>query len=142
MEGELLAEPLINGVMDAFRNAGYNPEFVQNMASTRDLNIYARGMRFSIKPGTCFYSLHMDAELAMGYKKSRNTFNNVCDNLHDVIIESAKKSNVNLLNPRDLDFTYTDTAKSFSILESKGAGEIKDPVAIVVRDWFRRKNSS
>ncbi|HHP5656965.1 MULTISPECIES: hypothetical protein [Klebsiella pneumoniae complex] len=142
MEGELLAEPLINGVMDAFKNAGYNPEFVQNMASTRDLYIYARGMRFSIKPDTCFYSLHMDAELAMGYKKSRNIFNNVCDNLHDVIIESAKKSNVNLLNPRDLDFTYTDTAKSFSILESKGAGEIKDPVAIVVRDWFRRKNSS
>ncbi|MCI1032475.1 hypothetical protein [Raoultella terrigena] len=140
LKGELLAEPLINGVMDSFRNAGYEPYFTQNLAAGKDMSVYAKGMRFSILPGSCFYSLHMDAELAINYKKNRNVFNGVCDNLLEVIVESAKKSDAKILNPRDLDFTYTDSTKSFSILGSKCAEEIKDPVAMVVRDWYRRKN--
>lgn len=139
-EGDLFADPLINGVMDSFRSAGYEPQFTQNLAAGNDMSVYARGMRFSILPGCGFYSLHMDAELAINYKKNRNVFNSVCDNLLEVIIESAKKSNAKILNPRDLDFTYTDSAKSFSILGSKCAEEIQDPVALVVRDWYRRKN--
>ncbi|HDG7946279.1 TPA: hypothetical protein PCK92_004844 [Klebsiella pneumoniae] len=80
--------------------------------------------------------------MAIDYRKNKNIFNGVCGNILEVIIEAASKSDATIINPRDLDFTYTDSAKSFTILESQRAEQIKDPVAIVVRDWYRKKNSS
>ncbi|MFK9655368.1 hypothetical protein ACJEMS_07450 [Escherichia coli] len=139
MEGMINGEILINGVMDSFKSAGYEPEFSRNEVGAKDLYVFAKGMRFSIIPSSCIYSLHMDAELAIDYKKSRYTFDSVCNNLLEVILESAKKSEAKILNPNDLDFSYTDSAKSFSILESCSAEKISDPVAKVVRDWHRRK---
>ncbi|HBT3253407.1 TPA: hypothetical protein MBF53_000151 [Klebsiella aerogenes] len=139
VDGGIQADALINGVMDSFKSAGYDPHFTQNMAENRDLIVYSKGMRFTLLPGSCIYTLHMDAELAIDYKRSRKTFDNVCDNLLEVILESAKKSDAKIMNPRDLDFTYTDSARSFSILESKAAKSIVDPVAMVVRDWHKKK---
>ncbi|HBQ4077936.1 TPA: hypothetical protein ACHJCJ_002885 [Klebsiella pneumoniae] len=142
-KGEILVKPLIEGVMDAFKNAGYKPEFAENENPMRnDYSVFARGMRFSILPGPCVYSIHMDAELAIDYRRNKNIFNGVCGNILEVIMEAASKSDATIINPRDLDFTYTDSAKSFTILESQRAEQIKDPVAIVVRDWYRKKNSS
>ena len=142
VEGGIQVKPLIDGIMDAFKSAGYEPEFLQNLAETKDMSILARGLRFTISPYGCIYSLHMDAELAINYKRNKDLFNSVCDNLQDVIIESAKKSDAKIINPRDLDFTYTDSAKSFSVLESRAADEISDPVAIVIRDWHRKRKAS
>ena len=79
--------------------------------------------------------------MAINYKASRSVFDDICDNLLSVILESAKKHGAKIKNPKDLDFTYTDAAKSFSILESKTAGLISDPISIVVRDWHRKKNA-
>lgn len=141
MEGSVQKSLLINGVMDSFKNAGYEPQYIENFAAGRDLTVYAKGMRFSLSPFSGLYSLHMDAELAINYQKSRSVFDSVCDNLLEVIIESAKINGAKVLNPKDLDFTYTNSAKSFSILESKYAEEISDPIAIAVRDWHRRKNN-
>jgi len=140
MEGNIQVDPLINGVADAFRNAGYAPVFNQNFAKGKEISILSEGLRFTLFPSGAIYTLHMDAEIGINYKKSRSSFDNICDNMLEVILEAAKKSDAKVNNPKDLDFTYTDSAKSFSTLESKSAEEISDPTAIIVRDWHRKKN--
>ncbi|HBW8778797.1 TPA: hypothetical protein MXD69_001436 [Klebsiella variicola] len=141
IEGEIQIQSLIDGVFDVFKNAGFEPFFHQNMVASKEFTVLSRGLRFTIYPFGCIYSLHMDAELAINYKASRSVFDDICDNLLSVILESAKKHGAKIKNPKDLDFTYTDAAKSFSILESKTAGLISDPISIVVRDWHRKKNA-
>lgn len=139
-EGEMYVNPVLRGVTDAFSNAGYKSQHVNNFAGNQEHCIFAQGLRFSIIPAGAIYSLHMDAEIAINYKRNRRIFDGLCDNILEVLIDSAKNSGATLKNPKDLDFTYTDSAKSFSILESKSADEISDPTAIIVRDWHRKKN--
>ncbi|MBY8386388.1 hypothetical protein KX721_20985 [Klebsiella quasipneumoniae] len=139
MTGEIQLKPLIEGVIDAFKNAGYEADVTQNQVGNREVSVLSRGLRFNITPSSGMYSLHMDAEIGINYKNSKRVFDDVCNNVLHLFLECAKKCDVTINNPLDLDFTYTDSAKSFTILESGAANIINDPTAMVVRDWHRKR---
>jgi hypothetical protein len=54
-------------------------------------------------------------------------------------VEVGKLSSTEIKNPYDLDFTYTDSDKAFTVLKSSSADEISDPIGMAIRDWHRKR---
>lgn len=140
--GELKVGGLLDGMVEALRTIGFEPNVTQNKAGNREYLIYAQGIRILLYTHAPLFAIHMDAELALDYSSYRGKFDILCNNILDVLDDCTSRDSVNVANPRDLDFSYTDSAKSFAILSSAGAENIADPVAVAIRDWHRKKNMS
>lgn len=139
-EGEIYAEPLIDGMYECFKENGHTPGYTRNEVAMQEETIYSEGVRFVFHPQTSLYSLHMDTDLTSEYKENRLKFDNMCNGFLKIIDDVTKNSGAELKNPYDLDFSYTDAAKSFTVMKSEGAEKITDPIAISIRDWHRKKN--
>ncbi|HBK4608400.1 TPA: hypothetical protein LLS51_000051 [Serratia marcescens] len=139
-EGQLYANPVIEGIYECFKENGFSPEHTQNYVATKEVILFDKGIRCVLYPQTSLYSLHMDTNLTSEYKENRTKFDSMCNGILKVIDDVTKKSGVDLKNPYDLDFSYTDSAKSFSVMKSEAASKISDPIAISIRDWHRKKN--
>jgi hypothetical protein len=84
----------------------------------------------------------MDAQISSEYQSYRERFDRVCVEFQKTIAESAILSSVELKNPNDLDFTYTNSTSSFRVLRSGAAEAIADPIGLAVRDWHRKREKN
>lgn len=139
-EGELKLRPLIDGMAESLRSPGAEINFIQNQGGRKEFLIYGRGIRAVIDSQYPVYSIHMDAEIGISFKRERERFDRYCLAFRNVIKEVAKLSDGNLLNESDLDFTYTNSTAAFKVLSSQAAEEIADPVGLAIRDWHRRRS--
>ncbi|WP_129544342.1 hypothetical protein [Serratia sp. 1D1416] len=131
---------LIPELVQAFKNVGIDVQYIQNQARDKDFLFWSPDVRLVLYPSSSYFSLHMDAEVNISYKVSRNKFDRICHGVLDALVQSANKCGVKVNNPYDLDFSYTDSSSMYSLLTSGGANAITDPLAIAVRDWHRLKN--
>lgn len=139
LDGQLKLKPLVDGLFETIKDAGYTPTIQPNKAGSKEITIFAKGIRAVIGTQAPVYSIHMDAEIASHYKINKTKFDIICKGYLNIIKETAKSCNVNIANPDDLDFSYTDSEKSYSVLKSKGADYIADVTSIAVRDWHRKR---
>ncbi|HIE1445530.1 hypothetical protein [Serratia liquefaciens] len=141
-EGDLDGMQIIESISACFESNGFPPEHTINQAGRHEILIYSHGLRVVLDPETSSFSIHMDAEINIEYKNSRLRFDKICKEILELMLEVAKNKGIEIMNPMDLDFSYTDSAKSFKILSSIAAEMISDPVAIAIRDWHRLKNKN
>lgn len=138
-DGELKVDPLIEGMVESMKKAGFEPHVIQNQAKRKEITVYAQGIRAVIDIQSPIYSIHMDSEIALQYKNNKQKFDTVCKGYLDVINQVAGNCSVDVANPGDLDFSYTNSEKAYSVLKSLGADYIADPVGIAIRDWHRKR---
>ena len=139
LEGELPVSEVVDALNSALTAENYKTKKVQNKAQRKEIVIFSKGIRILLDTKAPFYSIHMDSELAKNYDFSRKTFNNISRKILKNLSSVCKSNSIDLLNPHDLDFSYTDSEKSFTVLQSRAANNIKDPLAIAVRDWHRKR---
>ncbi len=137
--GELKVDPLLEGMVESMKKVGFEPHVTQNQAQRKEITVYAQGIRAVIDIQSPVYSIHMDSEIALQYKENKQRFDSVCQGYLDVINEVAANCSVDVANPNDLDFSYTNSSKSYSVLKSLGSDHIADPVGIAIRDWHRKR---
>lgn len=140
LDGEVPVQPLIDGMAEAFKAAGVEPHVTQNQAARKEIIIFGRGMRAIIDIQAPIYSLHMDAELGINYGDYRKRFDASITKFLNAISDTASGASASLGNPNDLDFSYSNSAKAYSVLESLGSEHIADPLALAMRNWHRKKN--
>ncbi len=139
--GELHLKPLIDGMADSIKSAGFEPHVTQNQAARKEVIIYGVGIRAVIDTQTPLYSIHMDAELGLDYAANKAKFDKVTKSYLNIIEEASKLSSAEIVNLHDLDFTYTDSESSYSVLRSVGSELIADPVGVAIRDWHRKRSN-
>lgn len=139
-EGELQLQPLIDGMAESLRLPNMEIQCIQNQAARKEFLIFGKGIRAVIDSQYPIYSIHMDAEIGTSFKSERKRFDKACLDFHGVIKEAAKISSIDVSNEGDLDFTYTNSTKSFKVLSSEAAENIADPVGLAIRDWHRKRS--
>lgn len=137
--GRLKLDPLVDGMAELIRKIGLEPHVIQNQATRKEKTVFGQGIRAVIDVQSPIYSIHMDSEIAIEYKTYKQKFDTVCQGYLQVINEVADDCSVHLANPNDLDFSYIDSAKSFSVLKSLGSEYIADPIGVAIRDWHRKR---
>lgn len=103
--------------------------------------IFATGIRARLDAKRPIYSFHMDADLALDSSNSRAKFDNVIKTYLGFVEEAAKNESVEIDNLHDLDFSYTDSEKAYSVLRSGLAENMSNPVGVAIRDWHRLRNA-
>jgi hypothetical protein len=141
VNGELNQKLLHDGMADAIGSAGFEPYITQNEAARKEIMIYGVGIRAVIDTQVPLYSIHMDAELGIEYASNKEKFDKVVKTYLTVIEEVAKNSSAEIANLHDLDFTYTDSENSYSVLRSLGSNLIADPVGVAIRNWHRKRSN-
>ena len=101
--------------------------------------MYAQGIRAVTDIQAPIFSMHMDADIALQYKENRRKFDSVCQGYLNAIQDVARNGDADVANLNDLDFSYTNSEKAYSVLKSQGAVQIADPVGIAIRDWHRKR---
>ncbi len=139
--GELKVLRVVQAMRSALQRAGYKPTTCENKAGRKEIALLARGFRICIDTQCPYYSLHMDAELGLDFKGSRQRFDNVCKEALAKLQQICRDDSVELLNPLDLDFSYTDSTKAYTVMRSLGAQQIRDPMIVAIRDWHRRRSN-
>lgn len=140
-EGRLEVAKLVEGFGQAFADNGFEPDVQPNLAGRREIMVFAKGLRACVDTQQPFYSLHMDAELALDFDKSRQKFDRACKSILNNIRTVCSESSVDLKNPDDLDFSYTSSSKAFTVMKSMASDRIYDPLAISIRDWHRLRGA-
>ena len=141
VDGELQLKPLVDGMVESIRSAGFEPHVTQNEAARKEIMVYGAGIRAVIDTQAPLYSIHMDAELGLEYAANKLKFDTVAKSYLNVIEETANLASVEVANLHDLDFTYTNSEDSYSVLRSLGSDLIADPVGIAIRDWHRKRST-
>lgn len=139
--GSLRVDRMLEGLREAVTSGGYKPFVDQNQAGRKEIMIFSEGFRILMDSQLPYFSLHMDADLGLNFKSSRERFDRISISALENIRAICAEDSVELVNPLDLDFSYTDCAKAYSVMKSNGANNIKDPLTIAVRDWHRRRNA-
>lgn len=140
MNGDLQLKPLVDGMAESFKIGNFEPHVTQNKAARQEIMVYGKGIRAVIDTKAPIFSIHMDAELAIEYATNKTRFDKIVNSYLNVIKETANISSVEIGNLHDLDFSYTDSAKSYTILKSGGAELIADPIGVAIRNWHRKRN--
>ncbi|WP_158283742.1 hypothetical protein [Haliea alexandrii] len=141
-DGSIQIQSLVDGMAEGFRSAGFAPHVTQNKAARQEIMVYGKGIRAVIDTKAPLYSIHMDAELGLEFSSNKLKFEKVTKSYLSAIESVAKNCSAEISNLHDLDFSYTESAKSYSILRSSGAELIADPVGVAIRDWHRKRNKS
>ena len=137
--GKLKLQSIVDGTADALKSQGFDPHVTQNQAGRQEIMVFSKGIRALIDTKAPLFSVHMDAEIAIDFKTNRENFDRICQSMLNHINESCKSQSVELVNPLDLDFSYTNSSKSFTVLKSIGSEYISDPLAVAIRDWHRKR---
>lgn len=140
-DGQLQIAHAVDAFRDALVEEGYEPFVDQNRAGRKEIMLFAKGFRMCIDTQSPLYSFHMDGDLSLAFKQSRNKFDRVCNTTLENIIKVCSDNSVELRNARDLDFSYTNSTNAYSILKSVGAEHIRDPLAVAIRDWHRKRGA-
>lgn len=135
--GELAIAKVLDVFRAAFEEEGFKGSVHRNQAGRREIALCAEGIRATIDSTSPFWSVHMDAEVTRDFGTYRDAFDAITRNVLGNLEDLAKAESVELLNPGDLDFTYTNSSQSFTVLKSLSADSIQDPLAIAVRNWHR-----
>ncbi|QRQ14061.1 hypothetical protein [Acinetobacter pittii] len=138
-EGELNLIPLVEGMVESMKALGFEPHVTQNQAAGQEILVFGKGIRATIETKYPTYALHMDSEIGINYKFNKDRFDRLCEDYLKIIVEVGQLTSTEIKNPYDLDFTYTDSAKAYSVLKSAQAEAISDPLAMAVRDWHRKR---
>lgn len=142
-EGEIKANLVIECFVEAFRSAGFEPKSLRNRVKTQEVLVFARGLRATIYPGKpVIWAIHMDGELGTKYDLYRVKFDRIVDTILRNFVSAFENAKVHLLNPNELDFTYTNSESAYKILQSPSAKDIVDPIAVSIRNWHRTRYSS
>lgn len=139
--GELKLKSYVDAVIDAISNEGFDIRVSQNRARQQEIALFAEGIRATLGSKFPIFSLHMDAELTRDLKTYREVFDKVTQGILGNLKEACSNESVQLANDFDLDFSYTNSTNAYSVLKSAGANNIKDPLAIAIRDWHRLRGS-
>lgn len=139
--GELEVDKVVEGFHQALAGNGIEATVHPNLAGRREIMIFAKGTRMCLDTQAPYYSLHMDVELAHEFERSRARFDNLCKSVLTNIQVVCNDANVVLSNPNDLDFSYTNSSASYTVMKSLAADKIRDPLAIAIRDWHKSRGS-
>ena len=137
--GSIGVDKIIESVRSAAIEVGFEPNVIQNRAGRMEVTIFGRGFRSLVDTKAPLFSLHMDAELGTNYKASRAKFDSFTEKTIANINAVCEDESVDLKNPMDLDFSYTDASNAFSVLKSEGAKLMSDPLSVAIRDWHRTR---
>lgn len=137
--GELDVATVVDCFTAALAEHDFAPSVTQNLAAGQEYMVFAKGCRAQVASKSPFYSLHMDTEFSREFVSSRQRFDSMTAMILDGLSEVCTDADVALENPVDLDLTYTNGTDLYSVLRSAGAEAIQDPVAVVIRDWHRRR---
>lgn len=138
-EGALSAEAVVEEMASVLRGNGYDCSINRELAKGEEFAVFGTGIRCVLSAKRGIYSVHMDAELGFDFSGSMQRFDKICIGVLKGIEMAATAASVRLHNPNDLDFTYTNSAKAFSVLSSIAAENIADPVGLAVRNWHRKR---
>lgn len=138
-EGELPINVVVGAMDAALKSVGVVPLVTENKGAWRHVALYAKGIRSVVDLGAPVYSIHMDAELAEGFSSYRRRFDAVTTHFLSGVAAGAKRSGIELRNPHDLDFSYTNSAEAYTVMASAQAAAIRNPLAIAIRDWHRKR---
>jgi len=138
-DGELSLKSWLEAFADAATVAGFSPQIMQNLGTWNGYFLFARGFRAMIFSDAPVYSLHMDAELSLDFGTYKRKFDTILDKLLQNINEACTQESAVIINPLDVDFSYVDSTRAYSVLKSKSADELQDPLLMVVRDWHRSR---
>lgn len=139
--GELDVAKAVEAMAAAISSAGYDVRVDQNRAGRQEVLLYARGFRACLDSHVPYFSLHMDADLALDFGNARTTFDQICEQTLSNLQDVCHSESVELNNPADLDFTYSNSVTAFSVMGSLGAEAVRDPLVVAIRDWHRRRKS-
>jgi hypothetical protein len=137
--GKIEVTKLVDALRNAMSSSGYEVRVHQNLAGRKEIVLFARGFRACLDSAALYFSLHMDADLALDFKTARSTFDRVCQNVLLNVKSLCEEASVDLRNPCDLDFTYSNAATAFTVMESLGAHAIRNPLIIAIRDWHKKR---
>lgn len=140
-DGQLNGKHIILGMCELYRQHGFEPHTSIGEGKVKNTLIYSKGIRTTISHDEPCYSIHMDAEIGLQYGEYKRKFDSICEGNLKNIIDAARDDSVDLANPNDLDFSYTDSTNAYSILKSLGSEHIADPVGIAIRDWHRKRGN-
>lgn len=138
-DGQVGVDSLVEGMVESMKAGGFAPHVIQNKVRRKEITVYAQGIRAVIDIQAPIFSMHMDADIALQYKENRRRFDAVCQGYLNAIKDVAKNCDADIANPDDLDFSYTNSEKAYTVLKSRGAEQIADPVGIAIRDWHRKR---
>lgn len=138
--GSLQVPRAVEALKAALDSAGYQPLVDQNRAGRKEIMLFAQGFRICMDSQFPYYSLHMDAELGIDFKRSRERFDGVCQGALTNLQQICKEDSVELANSLDMDFSYTNSAEAYTVMRSSGAENIRDPLMIAIRDWHRTRS--
>lgn len=138
-DGQVRVDSLVEGMVESMKAAGFAPHVIQNKARRKEITVYAQGIRAVTDIQAPIFSMHMDADIALQYKENRRKFDSVCQAYLNAIQDVARNGDADVANLNDLDFSYTNSEKAYSVLKSQGAVQIADPVGIAIRDWHRKR---
>jgi hypothetical protein len=139
--GELSIANYVDSFATAMRAEGFSPHVSQNQAGAREIALYSKGFRVTLGSSFPIYSLHMDAELSQNFGTYRSKFDRIVTSSLENISQACTDASVDLANPLDVDFTYTDSSSAYTVLKSAGASAIADPLAVSIRNWHRRRST-
>mgnify|MGYP000898991537 FL=1 len=135
--GEIPIQPLITGYLNNLGPLIKDLHVVQNQAKNKEINIFGEGFRMVQHINFPIYALHYDINIGTNYQNQKEAYDKILLAIHESINETCSKNSVKLHNPYDLDFTYSNGKTSFKLLESISAQNIKDPLALAIRQWIK-----
>lgn len=136
----VLYRDLLDTLRSTIEATGRTTSVVSEIGLGRGHAICADGCRIFVSTALPVYAIHMDTELAIEYENSRRSFDGICSSMLNSIATLCESRSVELRNPRDLDFSYSNSATAHTVLHSDAAATIADPIAIAVRDWHRKRS--
>lgn len=139
-EGELPVQDVVEVFASQAQAAGHEARVVQNQAGAREVSIFSTGLRIQVATDSPFYAFHADTDFVHGFGRSRSAFDSLVSGTLEALKQLCLAKGTELHNPLDLDFTYTDSAKAYSVMRSGSAEAIRDPVALALRDWHRQRS--
>jgi hypothetical protein len=87
------------------------------------------------------WSLHLDCELTAEFAHSTTQFDALTNRILEATRDAFTSAGTELLNPLDVDVTYTRSADTFRVLTSEAAESLTDPLLVALREWHRMRNA-
>lgn len=137
--GQLEVPKAVDAISSAIADAGYAVGTDQNLAGRQEIMVFAKGFRACLDRQATYFSLHMDADVGLDFKQARSKFDQVCNQTLLNLKSLCETESVDLRNPHDLDFSYSNSATAYTVMRSLGANSIRDPLLVAIRDWHRKR---
>lgn len=139
-KGNIPIKPLIDGYLDKLNPIVEDLRVVQNQAKNKEINLFGKGFRMVQHINFPVYAIHYDIDVAKDYSNQKDKYERILTSVLQNIKDTCDHNSTELMNPFDLDFNYSNSEQSYKILESIGAKNIEDPLALAIRQWTKRKN--